>query len=109
MGALVLLVVLAGCAGQYDAFAKCLTENKVTMYGAYWCPHCAAQKEVFGSSFKHVTYVECSLPNKAGQTQFCKDQAIKSYPTWEFEGADRLTGKQSLQALSEKSGCAITE
>ena len=29
---------------QYDGFAKCLSENGVKMYWAYWCPHCNDQK-----------------------------------------------------------------
>ena len=48
------------CGDQpvYDAFAKCLTEKQIKMYGLYWCTHCAEQKEMFCESFKHVTYIE---------------------------------------------------
>ena len=35
------------------------------MYGAYWCPHCQAQKKVFGESFQYVPYVECTQQNRA--------------------------------------------
>ena len=35
---------------KYDAFARCLKDRQVKMYGAYWCPHCAEQKEMFGES-----------------------------------------------------------
>ena len=45
---------------KLDDFAKCLTQKSVVMYGAYWCPHCQAQKKLFGSSFKYVNYVECT-------------------------------------------------
>ena len=38
-------------AHKYDAFARCLEDRQVKMYGAYWCPHCAEQKEMFGESF----------------------------------------------------------
>ena len=32
------------------------------MYGAYWCPHCAHQKELFGAeAWSLIPYVECSL------------------------------------------------
>jgi len=47
---------------RYDTFAKCLTDRHVLMYGAYWCPHCAEQKEKFGDSFRYAPYVECGIP-----------------------------------------------
>jgi hypothetical protein len=106
--ALMLLFVLAACGpGKYDAMAQCMTEKGVTFYGAYWCPHCANQKEQLGSAMKYINYVECSLPNKAGQTQVCIDQDIKKYPTWEFENGERVQGFMTPEQLSLKSGCAI--
>lgn len=93
--------------GPYDGFAKCLTDKDVKMYGAYWCPHCANQKREFGSSWKYVDYIECSLPNNAGQTEFCKQAGVKGYPTWEFADKTRVEGEISLQYLGEKSGCAL--
>ena len=30
---------------KYDAFARCLSDRGVKMYGAWWCPHCKEQKE----------------------------------------------------------------
>src|SRR6476620_5024249 len=47
---------------RYDRFAQCLKERNILMYGAYWCPHCADQKEKFGASFKYAPYVECGVP-----------------------------------------------
>jgi hypothetical protein len=92
--------------GDYDEFAKCLTENKVVMYGAFWCPHCQNQKDTFGESFDFIEYVECSLPDKSGQTQVCKDKGIKSYPTWDIKGVMH-SGELSLSKLSELSGCKL--
>ena len=37
------------------AFAKCLSAQQAKMYGAYWCPHCAEQKEMFGGAFQYVS------------------------------------------------------
>src|SRR5579884_3441002 len=37
----------------YDSFAQCLTQKKATMYGLYWCEHCAEQKEMFGNAPIH--------------------------------------------------------
>jgi glutaredoxin len=79
------------------------------MYGAFWCPHCLRQKELFGNSFDKINYVECSLPDKSDQTQVCKDAKIESYPTWEFADGSRATGERTLEELGNKAGCAVTE
>ena len=104
---IIAMIFLVGCSGPgpQDTLAQCLTENGATFYGAFWCPHCADQKELFGSSVQYVNYVECSLPDKSGQTQFCKDAKIESYPTWEFSDGSRLTGLQRLNVLAEKADC----
>ena len=94
-------------SGIYDEFAQCLTDKDVKMYGAYWCPHCQEQKKLFGGSWDKVDYVECSLPNRAGQTQICIREKINSYPTWEFSDGSRVSGKLSMQDLSLKTGCAL--
>ncbi len=93
--------------GSYDDFAKCLTDNGVRMYGAYWCPHCQNQEKMFGESWKYVTSIECSLPNAAGQTPECSSAGIKGYPTWEFSDGSRIEGEMPLQRLGEKSGCSL--
>lgn len=104
---LVSIIFLAGCSNSASQteLAKCLTEKGTKMYGAYWCPHCANQKSMFGNSFQYVTYVECSLPERAGVTEICKEQKIQRYPTWEFPDGSRLETVQALETLAEKSGC----
>jgi glutaredoxin len=94
-------------SGRYDMFAQCLTDNGVSMYGAFWCPHCKEQKEMFGSSAKYVDYVECSTPDRSDQTQICKDANIDGYPTWILQDGTRIEGKTSLEILSEKSDCPL--
>ncbi|MBI2146731.1 hypothetical protein HYU22_05320 [Candidatus Woesearchaeota archaeon] len=79
IGLLPLILLLSSCSsgpGKYDAFAQCLTENGVKMYGAYWCPHCLNQKEDFGKSWQYVNYIECSLPGNQGQTEICATAGI---------------------------------
>jgi hypothetical protein len=93
--------------GDYDSFAQCLTNANATFYGTYWCPHCSEQKEEFGKSMKYVNYVECSLPNQAGQTQVCQDAGITGYPTWIFDDGTRLPGKLSFEQLSTLTGCPL--
>ncbi len=75
-----------------------------TMYGAYWCPHCQEQKELFGSAFEQVPYVECS-PNGPGTPQApeCTEAGITSYPTWIINGRTYV-GLRSLEALAAASG-----
>ena len=94
--------------GPYDELAQCLTKNGVKFYGAYWCPHCQAQKKEFGNSIRFVTYVECSLPGGQGQTQVCTDAKIEGYPTWVNRDNKRLTGEQSMSALVEFGGCSTS-
>jgi len=108
--AVAFLVVLSACSsspGKYDDFAQCITDNGAVFYGAFWCPHCTNQKEMFGSSMSNVAYVECATPDGKGQTQVCQDADIKGYPTWEFSDGSRLSGEVPLQTLAEKTGCSL--
>lgn len=93
--------------GQYDQFAQCLQEKGVTFYGAFWCPHCQAQKKIFGTSAKLLPYVECSTLDAAGQLPVCAEKNITSYPTWEFADGSRLSSELSLLQLSEKTSCPL--
>jgi len=119
--ALAVVVALAGVyyfiyykhSHRYDAFARCLREKQLTMYGAYWCPHCAEQKELFGASFSQVPYVECGTPGQRGVTQECKDAGIKRFPTWIFPATAAMArGERQervipLEELSAKTGCPL--
>jgi thiol-disulfide isomerase/thioredoxin len=95
--------------GKYDTFATCLKDQGATFYGAFWCPHCKTQKELFGSSAKLLPYVECALADASGQNQLCNDKQIQSYPTWEFADGSRLTGEIPLTQLAEKTSCVLPE
>ena len=102
-----LLVFVSGCASSnHDALASCLTEKGVKMYGAFWCPHCERQKDMFGSSFEKINYTECSLPDRSGQTKACIDKNIEKYPTWEFPDGSRVQGVLTFDQLKQKSGCS---
>ena len=112
--AIVGLFVVAGFFGlykrahRYDAFAQCTADKGAKMYGAYWCPHCAEQKDDFGAAFKHVTYIECGVKgNTRLQSDACKQANIKHYPTWEFADQSRIEGNQTLGFLSQKTGCSL--
>jgi len=94
---------------RFDAFAQCLNDRGVKMYGAWWCPHCQDQKAKFGASFKHVNYVECGVPGDTSvRTQVCKDDNIVHYPTWQFPPTgERVEQVFELDALSERTGCPL--
>lgn len=117
VGGIILAVIIAAIfvvnkksePGQYDDFAKCLSDSGVKMYGAYWCSHCKNQKEMFGNSWKHINYIECSLPNNSGQTTDCKQAGITAYPTWEFQDGERAQGELSFEDLSQYSNCELGE
>ena len=94
-------------ASKMDSFAKCLADQKTTMYGSFLCPHCDDQKKLFGGSFKYVPYVECAIPGSRQLTLACQIAQIRFTPTWIFPDGERRTGLQSLQQLSTKTGCRL--
>jgi len=95
--------------GKYDQFATCLKTQGAVFYGAFWCSHCKATKEAFGSSAKLLPYVECSTPDGQGQLPICKDKKIEGYPTWEFADGSRLTGEVTMQQLADKTACPLPQ
>ena len=110
----VILMVAARSAGQntstkYDGFASCLKNSGATFYGAFWCPHCQAEKKLFGSSESLLPYVECSTPDGSKQNQVCVDKKIMGYPTWEFADGTRINGEASLQVLAQKTSCVLPQ
>jgi hypothetical protein len=94
-------------ATRLNAFDQCLAVNGAKMYGAYWCPHCADQKELLGSGFKAVPYVECGIPGSRDEDAVCKSLGVKRFPTWEFSSGERKEGLLQLNVLSEKTGCPL--
>ncbi len=92
--------------GMYDAFARCIAHTSTTFYGAWWCPHCQAQKTEFGDAAKYLPYVECANTDTS-ENQTCIDKGIHSYPTWYFPDGSSSTGVNSLVNLAQKTGCAL--
>jgi hypothetical protein len=120
IGAVVILVAIIGLAygvltgafsnnvpsGEYDDFAKCLTEKGATIYKAYWCGHCNNQKAMFGDSFKYINSVECDPKGDNAKPELCTQNNIRGYPTWIINGT-HYEGEQSLQTLSSLTGCSL--
>ena len=108
VGGLILLSrTSTGAPGQYDSLAQCLTSKGVKFYGAYWCPHCQAQKAAIGeSAMKKIDYVECGVPGDTqAQSDACKAAGVNTYPTWILADGTRLVGEQTPETLADKAGC----
>lgn len=85
-----------------DAFAKCLTESGAVFYGTNWCPHCTAQKQLFGESLQYIDFVDCDA-NQA----VCVNAGIQGYPTWKLADGTSLVGTQQLSSLASATGCKL--
>lgn len=85
------------------ALAQHLSSIGAKMYGAFWCPHCHDQKQLFGKqAFSSITYIECDPQGANAQPELCQQADIQSYPTWEIN--DQLyPGTRSLQELAQLS------
>jgi uncharacterized membrane protein len=100
LGAAFIFAMPAGGGGGFEgALARHLREKGAVMYGAHWCPHCTEQKALFGDAAKDVPYVECAADTVNGRPDLCEKAGVKVFPTWVM-GTERLTGVQSLSALS---------
>ena len=78
----------------------------VRFYGAWTCPACKRQLNLFGlSDIDAVPYIECNKPEKyPDQAKLCRKADLRVYPTWELSDGSRLEGVQSLETLRRWSG-----
>jgi len=114
----IIVVLVVGGFGVYlnkhpaskdlSGFTQCLKFSGALFYGAFWCPHCQAQKALFGSAKQYLPYVECSNADNS-QTQICIDKKIEGYPTWIFKDGSTLGGEQTLQTLADKTQCTLPQ
>ncbi len=103
---LVIILIFSGnsdASGEYDAFAQCLTDSGLIMYGTEWCSHCQAQKKMLGKSFEYIDYIDC---DKNRET--CLLEVIQGYPTWKMNG-ESYTGTQELEQLAQISDCELQQ
>ncbi|MFZ3301498.1 MAG: protein disulfide isomerase family protein [Microgenomates group bacterium] len=103
----VFLVKSSNQPSKYDSFASCLGEKGAKFYGAFWCPHCRSQKDIFGKSAKNLPYIECSTPDGNSQLAVCTEAGIESYPTWVFSDGSKENGQLTLEKLAEKTTCQL--
>lgn len=117
LGAGALIIVLGfflnGTKNEDDSglkmFAQCLENKGAKFYGAFWCSHCNAQKEIFGQAAKYLPYIECSTLDRKGQLPECQKNKITGYPTWVFADGSQLAGSLPLGVLAEKTACALPQ
>jgi uncharacterized membrane protein len=83
------------------ALARHLKKVGVKEYGAYWCPHCYEQKQLFGKpAYQELPYIECTPDGKNGQPQVCKDAGVKFFPSWKING-ELTSGVKTLDELAD--------
>ena len=75
-GVVFLIVTPGKSSTKLDSFAQCIKKSGTVFYGAFWCPHCQAQKARFGGSAHLLPYVECSMPDGQTQTQVCINKNV---------------------------------
>jgi len=85
-----------------DDFANCLSEKGAVIYGTNTCQYCQKQKKIFGDSLRLVRYVDC-FQNVAE----CQRKSIQKFPTWIFGDEEKVLGVQSLEELSQRTGCPL--
>ena len=87
--------------GDYDGFAKCLTEKGAIIYGNDYCQYTLKQFGMFGKSKKYLNYIKCIDDEK-----LCDEKGVKVTPTWEIDGKT-YEQVQSFEKLAAISGCEI--
>ena len=97
-------IITTSSSPQKVKFAKFLRENNIVMYGAYWCPHCHDQKQLFGrEAVKELKVVECAKDGQDNQYKLCKTKGIEGFPSWEING-EIYSGTSDLNDLAIMTG-----
>jgi uncharacterized membrane protein len=90
-------------AAELD-LAQHLKQIGAKMYGAFTCPHCQNQKQLFGKdAAAQLNYIECHPQGKNSQTDLCMKANIQGFPTWEIKGK-QYQGEKTLAELADLSG-----
>lgn len=91
---------------QAIELSKFLKEKGVTMYGAFWCPHCQRQKEMFGrEAWDIMNYVECDRRGMNGNAAMCLKDGVDGFPTFKYKNGKELAGgEMPLERIAKLSG-----
>lgn len=87
---------------EQKALVEHLRTRGAIFYGAWWCPHCFHQKNLFGTEAgRRLPYVECDK-DQAGRER-CQKAKIRAFPTWDLDG-ERREGLLTIEELAVWSG-----
>jgi len=85
---LVVTILACSCVGQGETafsstdLAKCMSENGVKVYSAFWCEPCQTQKQLLGDGWEYVNYVECGMQGENDTfNQECVQAGVENIPT----------------------------
>ncbi len=83
------------------ALTRRLAKHDARFYGAWWCSHCADQKEALGAdAFASIEYFECAPDGVNSRRPICAEAGVEGYPTWQLDGK-LFAGERSLPELEE--------
>jgi hypothetical protein len=94
---------LGASTAEQKALSAHLRSKGALFYGAWWCPACFQQKNLFGKEAGNsLPYVECDKTDDGRAV--CTAAKIRAFPTWELAGKQRLEGVQTIDELKVWSG-----
>ena len=81
--------------------AECLAGKNAEFYGSDYCVECEKQREIFGTAFKNINYIDCGK-----EKENCPN--INRIPAWYIGNNDSeiYYGFKNLTELRKISGCA---
>ena len=100
-------------AGKYAAFAQCVYDKGMRMYGARTCSFCAKQRALFGDATPYIREIECDPREPNNETERCIAKKIERTPTWIREDVAGNTLKRfdpgvlSLETIAVETGCVL--
>jgi hypothetical protein len=94
---------LAPSTAEQQSLSAHLRAKGAVFYGAWWCPACFQQKNLFGKEAGNsLPYVECDKTDDGRAV--CMAAKVRAFPTWELAGKERREGVQTIEELKVWSG-----
>lgn len=80
-----------------------MTDPKITLYGAYWCPDCRRSKKFLGEQFVPFKWIDIEQDKEAEQYVLQKNNGKRIIPTIVFEDGSFLVEPTNAE-LAKKLG-----
>ncbi|HMV30091.1 MAG TPA: glutaredoxin domain-containing protein, partial [Anaerolineales bacterium] len=80
-----------------------MTEPKITLYGAYWCPDCRRSKKFLGEQFVPFKWIDIEQDKEAEALVLQKNNGKRIIPTIVFEDGSFLVEPTNAE-LAKKLG-----